>query len=53
MKTLGKISLDEVSRNQVLRSPVSKTQQPNAEGLTSIFLILSLDRVYNFVHYTF
>ena len=33
MKNLNKISLDEISENQVLSSRVAKTQQPDAEGL--------------------
>ena len=33
MTKFSKISLDEVSENQVLRSNVAKTQQPDAEGL--------------------
>ena len=35
MTKFSKISLDEVSENQVLRSNVAKTQQPDAEGLTA------------------
>ena len=33
MTKFSKISLDGVSENQVLRSNVAKTQQPDAEGL--------------------
>ena len=34
MTNLSKVSQDEVSKNQVIRSNVAKTQQPDAEGLT-------------------
>ena len=33
MTKFSKISLDGISENQVLRSDVTKTQQPGAEGL--------------------
>ena len=33
MKKFSKITLDGVSQNQVLRSGVTKTFQPDAEGL--------------------
>ena len=33
MKNLNKISLNEVSENQVLSSRVAKTQQPDAQEL--------------------
>ena len=33
MKNFSKISLDEVSQNEVLRSGIAKTQQPDADGL--------------------
>ena len=33
MESLNIIDLNEVSENQVLRSRVSKMQQPDAEGL--------------------
>ena len=35
MKKLNKISLNEVDENEVLSSCVTKTQQPDAEGLIS------------------
>ena len=35
MTKFSKTSLDRVSENQVLRSNVAKTQQPDAEGLTT------------------
>ena len=35
MTNFSKISLDGVSENQVLRSNVAKTQQPDAKGLIS------------------
>ena len=37
MKNLSKISLDQVSENQVSRSGVTKTVQSDAEGLSSHF----------------
>ena len=39
MKNLSKISFDESSKNQVLRSSLAKTQQPDADFcmLKSIF----------------
>ena len=33
MKNFSKISLDKVSQNEVLRSSIAKTQQPDADGL--------------------
>ena len=33
MKNFSKISLDEVSKTEVLRSSIAKTQQPDADGL--------------------
>ena len=36
MTNLSKVSQDEVSKNQVIRSNVAKTQQPDAERLSSI-----------------
>ena len=35
MTNLSIISQDEVSENQVIRSRVAKTQQPDAERLTT------------------
>ena len=37
MKNLSKISLDELSENEVFRSFVAKTQQADAEGLNRVF----------------
>ena len=36
MTNLSKVSQDEVSKNQVIRSSVAKTQQPDAERLKII-----------------
>ena len=41
MKNFNKISLNEVSENQVLSSRVAKTEQPDAEGLKLHSKILS------------
>ena len=38
MKNSNKITLNEVSENQVSSSRVAKTQQPDAEGLRQIYL---------------
>ena len=35
MTNLSKVSQDEVSKNQVIRSIVAKTQQPDAERLNN------------------
>ena len=35
MTNLSKVSQDEFSKNQVIRSNVAKTQQPDAERLNS------------------
>ena len=36
MTNLSKVSQDEVSKNQVIRSSVAKTQQPDAKRLNKI-----------------
>ena len=40
MTKLSIVSRDEVSENQVIRSCVAKTQQPDAERLKEIFVII-------------
>ena len=40
MTNLSKVSQDEVSKNQVIRSNVAKTQQPDAERLIYIHKLI-------------
>ena len=52
MVNLNIIILKEVGENQVIRSRVSKTQQPDAEGLIwqRFFLTILIDSKFYFDH---
>ena len=46
MTNLSIISQDEVSENQVIRSRVAKTQQPDAERLKFLMIITIVCKFY-------
>ena len=54
MTNLSKVSQDEVSKNQVIRSNVAKTQQPDAERLTYVYRTWKLfTNLTNFSYFYF